>query len=133
MDKLEKLMQKNTNKTHNSLSRSRLVNVVFTFNVSARCFTAASPIALSNWTTKGAKCLRTQQHSKIKRRANTAIHLHASKNTVKVVFTFNASPICAAPSTAISFPVYIQEIVRMRAKNHSLTTKVNAIYCIVHC
>ena len=39
-------------------------------------------------------------------RASTPIHLHPRWSTVNVVFTFNASAICAAPSTPISFSVY---------------------------
>ena len=42
---------------HNSPVKTSLVNVVFTFNISAKCFTPALPIALSGWTAKGAKCI----------------------------------------------------------------------------
>ena len=48
---LGKRVEHNT-KQHNSLSTASLVNVVFTFNISARCFTPTSPIELSNDTTK---------------------------------------------------------------------------------
>jgi len=36
---------------------------------------------------------------------STASHLHPSKSTVNVVFTFNASAICAAPSPPMLLPV----------------------------
>ena len=41
---------------HNSPDKTSLVNVVFTFNISAKCFTPASPMALATRTANGVKC-----------------------------------------------------------------------------
>ena len=55
----------NTNE-HNSPPNSRWVSVVFTFNISAICFTPASPIALPNRTTKGVQCITKSTPEKTK-------------------------------------------------------------------
>jgi len=48
---------------------------------------------------------------------NASIHLPLSSSTVNVVFTFNASAICAAPSTPITFPVYFRKKREFSKKN----------------
>ena len=54
--------------------KSSVVSVVFTFNMSVKCFTASLSIELSNRTAKGGKCLRKKEtrqkktkHARIKR------------------------------------------------------------------
>ena len=80
--------------------------------------------------TKGEKCLQSTQQ---KWNANMAIHLLPRRSSVNVVFTFNASAICAAPSTPISLPVYFREKKKenlainfnRKQENHSHTPKIN--------
>ena len=102
---------------HDSLPKSSLVNVVFTFNISARCFAPALPIALSNQTTNGVKCLLNRHNQHAKSRQKKAIYLHPRRSQVNIVFTFNDSAIWAAPSTPMTLSVYWTKIKQIWLKN----------------
>ena len=131
---------KNTIK-YNSLSTASFVSVAFTFNISARCFTPASPIALSTHDTKTVRNVWTKKsdlHPNMQNKLgpSTAIHSPPRWSTVNVVFTFRAAEICTAPLSPILFPIY-QESKRKLTWNEDETpfthskSQFDSMYCCI--
>ena len=114
----------------NSPSKWSEINVVFTFNISARWFTPASPIALSNRTTKGMQCFTksTQQKtqtSRINRRASNGDSLtrEIKLNQCRVHFQRFCNLRCAIYSNVIGCLFYRKQK-RLCIKNRKWERKI---------
>ena len=69
--------------SHNLPHKLRKASVVLTFNMSARCLTPASPIALANRSTKRVKCLQNRHKQKTQICKNKTAARHGDSLTSK--------------------------------------------------